>query len=454
MVEPRITTFMDRLSQALSRESGVKVWDVYGLEQRSIAISAERGAIKTAHSSTSKEYAVRVFGPKGNIGFAHSNILTKAVMDTTIRNAVKMLAATNPDPDFKDLPSCKDPTIETSRGKDFVDRKTANMTVEEVFGILQLMLDRHSHDEQLYTTNGNVEVGSNTTVIHNSNGIAVSETHSHAFANFEAIIKRGQEQCSGDWYDSATAIKDLNPEQITDLGVERAKQGLPRHEVASGDYPIILSPNAVTPIILRPLITALSAENVQYQRTFLGNPLNQNIGSELLNIRDDPFEKRLTGSRYFDAEGVPTSQMDLVKDGTVKNLLHNSYTAFRAGVEPNGHATRGAINAVPAIDSNNEIFPKGDYSLEELCEDVKYGIYLDETGDSPNLASGDFSGLILRGFLIKDGKMGPALENTMMGINMKDLLARIDAIGKDLTIRGSSKIPYIRISSAKITSGA
>ncbi len=51
------------------------------------------------------------------------------------------------------------------------------------------------------------------------------------------------------------------------------------------------------------------------------------------------------------------------------------------------------------------------------------------------------------------GKMGPALANTMMGINVRDLLARIDAIGKDLTVRGSSKVPHIRISSAKITSG-
>ncbi len=451
MVEPRITTFItDRLAQALSRESGVKVWDIYGQEHRSIAISAERGAIKTAQSSVSKEYAVRVFGTKGNIGFAHSNILTKSAMEITVRNAVKMLAATNPDPDFKDLPSN---TELTSRGKDFFDRKTAQMTVEDVFGVLQRMLERHSHDTQLYTTNGSVEVASGTTVIQNSNGIAFSEQQSHAFANFDATIKRGDEQCSGYWGDSAIAMKFLNPEQISDIGVERAKKGLPRHEVVSGDYPVILSPNAVGAIILKPIVTAISADNVQYQRTFLGNPLDQKIGSELLNLRDDPFEQRLTGSRYSDAEGVPTRAMDLVSEGTVKTLLHNSYTAFKVGAEPNGHATRGSVSSVPAIDTNNETITKGDYSLEELCEGIKYGIYLDDTGDSPNLASGDFSGLILSGFLIENGKMGPALANTMMGINVRDLLARIDAIGKDLTVRGSSKVPHIRISSAKITSG-
>jgi predicted Zn-dependent protease len=451
MPEPRITTFMERLAQALSGETGVKVWDIYGQERGGIAISAERGAIKTAQSTSAKEYAVRVYGSKGNFGFAHSNILSKSAMESTIQNAVKMLAATNPDPDFKDLPPCKELT---SRGKDFFDRKTTEMTVEEVFGVLQLMLDRHSQDAQLYTTNGSVEVASSTTIIHNSNGISLSEKHSQAFAYFEAIIKHKGVQCGGAWWDSATAMKFLKPDQIADIGVERAKKGLPRHEVVSGDYPVILSPNAVGSIILRPLIAALSADNVQYQRTFLGNPLDQKIGSERLNLRDDPFERQLTGSRYFDAEGVPTQSMDLVKDGTVKHLLHNSYTAFRVGADPNGHATRGSINSVPSIDTNNEIFAPGDCSLEELCEGIKYGIYFDETGDSPNLASGDFSGLILNGFLIENGKIGPALENTLMGINVRDLFARIEAVGKDLTIRGSSIIPHIRISSAKITSGA
>ncbi len=451
MVEPRITTFMDRLAQALSHETGVKDWDIYGQEHRNISISAERGAIKTAQSSASKEYAVRVFGPKGNIGFAHSNILTKSAMDITIRNAVKMLAATNPDPDYKHLPS----SVELiSRGKDFFDRKTTEMTVEEVFDVLQRMLQRHAQDTELYTTDGNVVVTSGTTVVHNSNGIALSEKRSQIHAGFEAIIKKGSDQCSGYWGDSATAMKFLNPEQISDIGVERAKKGLPRHEVVQGDYPVILSPSAVGTIVLVPLIAAISADNVQYQRTFLGNPLDQKIGSELLNLRDDPFAQRLTGSKYFDAEGVSTRPLDLVKDGIVTNLLHNSYTAYKVGTEPNGHAARAGIGSVPTIDSNNEIFASGDYSLEELCEGIKYGIYLDDTASSPNQASGDFSGLILSGFLIENGKLGPALENTLMGINLRDLLKSIDAIGKDLEIRGSSKIPHIRISTAKITSGA
>jgi PmbA protein len=451
MVEPRITTFMEKIAQMLSQQSGVKVWDIFGLERQGITISAERGAIKTAESRATKGYAVRVFGSRGNVGFAHSNILTKSAMERTIKTAVKMLAATSPDPDFKDLPI---PAEQISRGKDFFDRKTSVTTVEEAFSILQCMLEKHSQDTQIYTTSGNVGVSSNTTIIQNSNGIEVSEKNSQAFASFEAVIKDNNEQTSGGWWDSATAMKFLDPERISDIGVERAKKGLPRHEVASGDYPIILGPLAVGSIIVGSLTDALSAENVQYQRTFLGNPLKQQLGSTLLNVRDDPFEQRLTGSQYYDDEGVPTRSLDLVKDGTVQHLLHNSYTAFKAGVDSTGHAMRAGINSMPSIGPNNEIFLPGDCSLEELCEGIKYGIYLDYTGDSPNLASGDFSGLILSGFLIENGKLGTALANTMMGINLRDLFARIDAVGKDLTIAGSTKVPHVRISSAKITSGA
>ena len=450
MKDSHLTMLVGELTHALARKSSVKDWEVYGQEQQGISITAERGAIKTAQSASSKEYAVRVFGSKGNMGFAHSNILTTPALERTVQTAVKMLSATTPDPDYKQLAEREDFPVQR---KQFFDKKTAELTIEEVFEILQLMLDRHSSDVELYSTSGGVEVGSTTTIIHNSNGIAISEQHSQIFEYFEAIIKRNGQQSGGLWWDSANAIKYLNPEQISDISVERAKKGLPRHEVISGDYPVILSPNAIDTILLRPLIRALSAENIQYQRTFLGNPLDQKIGSDLLNLKDDPFEPRLTGSRYADDEGVPTRTLDLVKGGVVTNLLHNSYTAFKVGVKPNGHASRNSVGSVPSIDANNEIFMPGDQTLEELCEGIKYGIYVDDTGDSPNLASGDFSGLILRGFVIKKGVVGPALKNTMLGINLRDLLNRIDAIGKDLTIRGSSKIPHVRISTAKITSG-
>ena len=65
------------------------------------------------------------------------------------------------------------------------------------------------------------------------------------------------------------------------------------------------------------------------------------------------------------------------------------------------------------------------------------GIILDYTGDSPNISTGDFSGLILQGNLIENGEIKHPLNETMVAINLIDLFMNIDAISKEFKIYGS-----------------
>ena len=69
-------------------------------------------------------------------------------------------------------------------------------------------------------------------------------------------------------------------------------------------------------------------------------------------------------------------------------------------------------------------------SQQELFEDIKLGIILDATADSPNLATGDFSGLIMNGNIIRNGEIQESLNETMVGINLLDLFNRIEKVSK------------------------
>ena len=95
----------------------------------------------------------------------------------------------------------------------------------------------------------------------------------------------------------------------------------------------------------------------------------------------------------------------------------------------------------------------GNYSLEEI-KNVKNGIILDYTGDSPNIATGDFSGLILQGNIIRNGEIKEPLNETMFGINLLDLFKNIDAISKEIKIYGSYQAPYVRIKDVQIIGSA
>src|SRR5271157_5336786 len=445
-----IDSIIGELSGKLEKASKLKAWDVYVKDHQEIAISAERGAIKSAESISSIGYAIRVYAVRGNLGFAYSNILTEDAYERTVQAATRMAAATTPDPDFHDLP---EPSEISVNGPSFVDEATRDASEEDIFEILSTMLDRHGSNPRLYSTSCNASAASGTLAIASNHGILVEEESTSAGVSFEAVIRDNSEQVSGWWYDAATNLAEINPAAISDKAVERAEAGLHRQVIHGGEWPVILGPHAVSSLILDPLADAIDAEKVQYERSFLKDALGTQIASENFTVTDDPHHPRLTGSEYYDDEGVPTRNLDLVKDGTLLTLLHNSYTAYKAGAELTGHAARQGISSIPSIAPHNLIFPAGDVSLEEMLEGVQYGVYLDYTGASPNLATGDFSGLILNGQLIENGELGPALLNTLVAANLMDLFNRVEMVGKDLTTWGSTVTPHVKIKSARITSG-
>ena len=134
-------------------------------------------------------------------------------------------------------------------------------------------------------------------------------------------------------------------------------------------------------------------------------------------------------------------------------LLHNTYTAVKEGVESTGNAHRKSYTDVPSISNTNCILSSGDFTKDEIFNDVKKGILLDYTGDSPNISTGDFSGLILHGNLIEDGELVHPLNETMLAINLLDLFKNVDAVSKDLKTYGSYQAPYVRIKDVQILGG-
>jgi PmbA protein len=131
-------------------------------------------------------------------------------------------------------------------------------------------------------------------------------------------------------------------------------------------------------------------------------------------------------------------------------LLHNSYTAGKEGVESTGNASRRSFSSIPSIGISNLILKPGTIPHEEIIKDVKKGILLNSTGDSPNISTGDFSGLISQGNLIENGEIKQALNETMFGINLLDLFKNIDAVSEDYRIYGSYKAPFVRVKDVQI----
>jgi len=85
----------------------------------------------------------------------------------------------------------------------------------------------------------------------------------------------------------------------------------------------------------------------------------------------------------------------------------------------------------------------GDTPIDDSIKDVKKGIIVGRfSGGNPTI-SGDFSGVAKNSFLVEDGKIVGAINETMINGNLADLLNNLVAISKETVQDGSMVLPYM-----------
>ena len=159
------------------------------------------------------------------------------------------------------------------------------------------------------------------------------------------------------------------------------------------------------------------------------------------------------GTRTFDAEGYRTQRTSVIESGVLKNLLHNSYTSNKDQVENTGNAARPSYSGLPRISTSNFVVTPGKGTLEDFIAEMDKGVVCRNTGDRPNMTTGDLSAMILEGYYVENGEIQHSLKNTLIGINMKDLLKKVSQVGSDSRTTFSMITPSFVIESANITSG-
>src|SRR5262249_23604448 len=74
--------------------------------------------------------------------------------------------------------------------------------------------------------------------------------------------------------------------------------------------------------------------------SFLRDKRGERIFPQGIDVIDDPLRKRGQRSRAFDAEGVATRTLKVIKDGVLENWFLDSATARELRLETTGHAQR------------------------------------------------------------------------------------------------------------------
>jgi len=104
--------------------------------------------------------------------------------------------------------------------------------------------------------------------------------------------------------------------------------------------------------------------------------MGKRIGTDFVNVVDDPLTKNSYGFYEYDDEGVKAQRRVLIQNGILNGYLHNRETAKVFGIKSNAAARASGFDREPLIRMSTTFFLPGEQSFEELIEEIKKGIFI------------------------------------------------------------------------------
>jgi len=411
-------------------------------KEKSIKAVIRKGEIKRYENVIDEGIAIRLIINK-SLGFYYTTNLKD--IEKAVLEAYKLAKAGVPDPNFISLASKKPyPHI-----NNIYDKRIEEISQEEISEILKEIIKR-DYDKRIKSVNSELALSVYEEAIANSLGIQASERATIASFFIELSASEGDKYSGGFEASSSRFLKDLEISLLIDKAHSFAIKGLNKKMIESGEYPIYLDPWASLYIIAIALNSALNADMVQRKRSFLSEALNEQIASDNLTVIDDALIEGAIGSFSFDGEGVPSQRNVLIEKGVLKNFMYDVYTANKENKESTGNAVRNGFRSLPSISSRNLVFSTGKRKSEDIIQEIKRGIYVRSTFDTPNVITGEFSGMINEGFYIENGEIKHALIQTGLATSLRDLFKNVVELSSDPRWISNNYIPYIYVEKAKI----
>jgi TldD protein len=204
-------------------------------------------------------------------------------------------------------------------------------------------------------------------------------------------------------------------------------------EVEGGEYPVVVDPH-LAGVFAHEAFGHLSEADGQ-----VGDPgllaemyIGRHFGPANLHIYDTGMDLGSRGFLPLDDEGVPATDVDLIKDGVLVGRLHSRETAAHLGETPTGNARALHYRFPPIVRMRNTVIAPGDTSFADLFQGIDRGIYA--KGSHGGQTNGElFTFLAGEAYLIENGQITRPLRNAVLTGNVFTTLAQITAVGSDFT---------------------
>lgn len=423
-----------------ARTSGADAADAVYVGSESQSVQVRLGDLEHVDRSEGEEMGLRVFVGQQSASVASSDFSAEA-LDELVGRAIAMAREAPEDPyaglapaeliasgPFSDIASedrnADEP--EALRGRALAAEKAALA----VAGVTN-------------SSGGTASTSASTMALATSTGFSGAYRSTGHSCSVSVIAGEGATMQRDSAWHGARHLEDLDdPDGIGRLAGERAVAKLNPQKPKAGRYPILFDPR-VAGSILTHFAAAISGGAVARKASFLLGKLGDRIFADGIRIVDDPLRVRGLRSRPFDGEGLPVNVMDLVSDGVLRSWTAESASARQLGIQPTGHAVRGASGA-PGAGPSNLYIAAGSRSREQLFAAFPETILVTELiGQGINYVTGDYS-RGAAGFMIRDGALAEPVAEITIASNLLDMFATLEP-GGDLEFRRGIDSPTLLV---------
>jgi PmbA protein len=144
--------------------------------------------------------------------------------------------------------------------------------------------------------------------------------------------------------------------------------------------------------------------------------------------------------------------LPVIEGGVLRNFLYDAYTARKDGRSSTGHAGGGA-GSVPSVATTNVVWSAGDTPLADMVSGIDKGLLVTRFSGNVDPVSGDFSGSVKGGHMIRGGSLAEPLCGTMIAGNTFELLPGVSAVSQERERLFSDDLPYVRLDGVAVSSG-
>lgn len=422
-----MTQSLESLTQALleaARKAGADAADAMAVRGTALSIDVRQGKLEQAERSEGIDLGLRVLIGQRQANVASSDIRAETLAAMAER-AVAMAREAPEDPhigladagqlardwDAAALELC-DPAPEPEPAaleRDAREAEAATLAVPGVSQVQSASAGYSARSVHIAASNGF------------SGGYARTDRslYSVAIAGTGGAMERD--------HDGDSRIFQADLRAAAEIGREAGMRAVARmgaRKPPTGAYPVLFD-ERISSSLIGHLLGAVNGGAIARGASFLRGALGEQVLPAGLSVIEDPHRPRASGSRPFDAEGLPTARRAIIEDGVLTGWTLDLANARKLGMTSTANAARGT-GAPPSPSNWNVALTQGSDSRDDLIARMGTGLLVTSLiGSTINPNTGDYS-RGAAGFWVQNGEVTHAVNECTIAGNLRDMFAALE----------------------------